>query len=575
MEMYLNTVYYGDLNYGVEAAAEDYFGLQPQCTSRGQPGQAQKVGPTLDFEGEDCKPAVAQLDLAQASLLAGLPQSPSYFNPVTNRSGALMRQNTVLQSMLELGMITKQQASQASQEMQHYHFQSYASGHKMLAPHFVRYLIDQVLVPLLGAHNLADGGYSIYTTLDLDLEQKVEEIVYQHLYTVQPDAYSGYNGPLNITNNVNNGAAIVMNPTNGELLAMDGSAKYDGNTPEMQGQDNAAVAMRQPGSSFKPIVYATAFEMGWYPAMIVPDHKTIYPRKTDKGYYTPQNYDEKFHSDYPMTIRTALANSFNIPAIDTLMYAGIPNVQNMAGRLGLSEVANLPQKTLGPSMAIGSKEVTLLHLTGAYATFANGGIRVPPVSILEIKDNVGNVIYKYDEAHPQGIRALGADVAYLVNSVLSDKQARYHEFSPGNPLELDRPAAAKTGTTDSFRDNWTIGYTPYLAAGVWAGNSDNTVMNKVIGITGAGPIWHDIMEYASDRYNLPPNDFSKPDNVYTGNVSAQTGLQPQSGESTVTDLFIDGTLPTIAGDPTSYPKKPTAEPSPVPKVDKRPLQTSK
>jgi membrane peptidoglycan carboxypeptidase len=530
MEMYLNTVYYGDLNYGIEAAAEDYFGLQPQC-SHGT-----------------CKPAVAQLDLAQASLLAGLPQSPSYFNPVTNKSGALMKQSTVLQSMLELGMITNEQAKQARQEMQQYHFQSYASGHKMQAPHFVRYVIDQVLVPLLGAQNLADGGYSIYTTLDLDLEQKVEQIVYQHLYTPQADAYQGYYGPLNVTNNVNNGAAIVMNPRNGEILAMNGSANYDGNTPQMQGQDNAAVALRQPGSSFKPIVYATAFEMGWYPAMIVPDHKTIYPRKTDKGYYTPQNYDNTFHSGYPMTIRTALANSFNIPAIDALMYAGIPNVQNMAARLGLSEVAKLPQKDLGPSMAIGSKEVSLLHLTGAYATFANQGIRVPQTSVLEIKDNVGNLIYKYDEAHPHGVKAIGADVAFLMSSVLSDKQARYHEFSPGNPLELDRPAAAKTGTTDSFRDNWTIGYTPYLAAGVWAGNSDNTVMNKVIGITGAGPIWHDIMEYASQLYNFPPSDFTKPDNVYTSAASAQTGLQPRPGEPTVTDWFIDGTLPTITGD---------------------------
>ncbi len=196
-------------------------------------------------------------------------------------------------------------------------------------------MIDQVLVPLLGAQNLEDGGYNIYTTLDLTLEKKVEQIVYNHLYTPQYESYVGY-GILSQTNNVNNGAAVVMNPYNGEILAMDGSAQYNKNTPQMQGQFNAATAPRQPGSSFKPVVYATDFEMGWYPAMIVPDHKTIYPGNAQPPYYQPQNYDGTYHTSFPMTIRTAVANSFNIPAIDGLMYAGIPNVQNMAGRLGLT-----------------------------------------------------------------------------------------------------------------------------------------------------------------------------------------------------------------------------------------------
>lgn len=529
MEMYLNTVYYGNINYGAEAAVEDYFGLAPQCMNR------------------VCQPVVTRLDLAQASLLAGLPQSPNLYNPVTNKDAALARQSDVLQAMLSLGMITQDQATQAHQEMEDVQFTSHASNHQMQAPHFVHYLIDDVLVPLLGAQNLADGGYSIYTTLDLDLEQKVEQIVYNHLYKAQDDPYQGYYGPLSASNNVNNGAAVVMNPANGEILAMDGSAKYSGmDTAEMQGEDNAALALRQPGSAFKPIVYATAFEMGWYPAMIIPDHKTIYPRRTESGYYTPQNYDGKFHKDYPMTVRTAVANSFNIPAIDAIMFTGLPNVQNMAGRLGLSEVSSLPQSLLGPSMAIGSKEVSLLHLTGAYATFANRGLRVPQTSILEIRDNAGQLIYKYND-QPQGVRAVGEDVAFLVSSILSDKGARYHEFSPGNPLELDRPAAAKTGTTDSFRDNWTMGYTPHLAVGVWAGNSDNTTMYNVIGITGAGPIWHDIMEYASQRYNLLPDDFAPPDDVHRGTVSANTGLQPNPGEPTVSDWFIDGTMPTIHG----------------------------
>lgn len=542
MEMYLNTVYYGDLNYSAEAAAQDYFPLQQHCTRT------------------FCTPAVKQLDLAQASLLAGLPQSPTTYDPLLHKEAALARQKFVLDSMRQLGMITPAQEMQAGQETAKYDFKPYSATHNILAPHFVHYVVDQVLVPLLGAQNILDGGYNIYTTLDLDLEKKVEQSVYDHLYKPQQDSYLGDYGPLYQTNNVNNGAAVVMNPVNGEILAMDGSADYNNNNnPQMQGQFNAALAPRQPGSSFKPVVYATTFEMGWYPGMIIPDHKTVYPGNLTPPYYTPQNYDGTFHTGFPMTARSAIANSFNIPAIDAIEYAGIPNVLNMAGRLGLTEVANKQLKDLGPSMAIGSTEVSLLHLTGAYATFANRGVHVPPTAVLEITDNQGRPTYKFDPNSPHGVRAVREDIAFLISSILSDKAARYHEFFPGNPLELDRPAAAKTGTTDSFRDNWTMGYTPYLTVGVWAGNSDNSIMQNVIGITGAGPIWHDIMQYASQRYNYPPSDFIRPADVHAGQVSVSTGLLPRPGEPTVTDWFIDGTMPTIQGDSYYY----TPPPAPV------------
>jgi membrane peptidoglycan carboxypeptidase len=527
MEMYLNTVYYGDLNYGVEAAAQNYFNLQPKCTR------------------SRCTPAVSQLDLAQASMLAGLPRSPSYYDPTINKSVALARQQDVLQSMVGLGMITINQAHQAEHEMAKFKFQPFS--HNIQAPHFVHYVIDQVLVPLLGAQNLLDGGYNIYTTLDLDVEKKVEQITYDHLYRVTCDNYLGCYGPLNTQNNVNNAAVVVMNPFNGEILAMNGSAKYDDKSPQVDGNFNAALALRQPGSSIKPIVYATAFEMGWYPAMILQDHRTIYPTRVADGYYTPPNYDGHFHTGFPMTVRNAIANSFNIPAVDTIEFAGIPNVLNTAARLGLTEIASKPLSDFGPSLALGTAEVSLLHLTGAYATFANQGVRVPPTAILEITNSQGNPLYTYNAAHPQGVQAVGKDVAFLMSSILSDTASRYHEFGPGNPLELDRPAAAKTGTTDSFKDNWTVGYTPYLTVGVWAGNSDNSKMINVIGITGAGPIWHDVMEYVSHYYNYPPDDFIKPADVQPGTVSANTGLLPHPGEPTVTDWFIDGTMPTIQG----------------------------
>ena len=208
MEMYLNTVYYGDLNYGVEAAAESFFRLQAQCT----------LG--------KCKPAVSQLDLAQASLLAGLPQSPSYYNPTTNKPVALQRQKLVLQSMLELGMITKQQMTDAETETARFTFQPYSVTHHLQAPHFVNYVIDNILAPMLG-NRLADGGLNVYTTLDLDLEKQIEQLVYDKLYKQQQDNYLGVYGPLNVTNNLNNAAVVVINPKNGEILAMDGSANFN------------------------------------------------------------------------------------------------------------------------------------------------------------------------------------------------------------------------------------------------------------------------------------------------------------------------------------------------------------
>jgi membrane peptidoglycan carboxypeptidase len=535
MEMYLNNIYYGELNYGAEAASQDYFGLQPKCTSKGH-----------------CTPALTHLDLAQASMLAGLPQLPSYYDPISNKSAALGRQKIVLDNMVQLHMITPKQEQQAEQEMAKFNFKSYTNLEMINAPHFVQYVIDKILVPLIGAQNLYTGGYNVYTTLDLNIEKKVEQDVYYRLYQDSCSQYLGCEGPLSQAHNVNNGAVVVMNPKDGEILAMDGSAKYSDNSPQVRGNFNSAVdALRQPGSSIKPVVYSTAFEMGWYPGMIIPDHKTVYPTadSTSKnGYYTPQNYDQQYHTSFPMTAREAIANSFNIPAVDTIEFAGIPNVVNMAGRLGLTTIADQPLSKMGPSLALGAKEVSLLALTGAYATFANQGVRVPPVSILEITDNQGHPMYKYDPNHPQGTRAVSPQIAFLISSMLSDNKARYHEFGPGNPLEVSFPAAAKTGTSNSFIDNWTMGYTPHVTVGVWVGNSDNSPMdNGVIGITGAGPIWHDVMEYVTQYEHYPPIGFTPPSDVHQHAVSALTGLLPNPGEQTVTDWFIDGTLPTIRG----------------------------
>ncbi|GCF09245.1 transglycosylase domain-containing protein [Dictyobacter arantiisoli] len=527
MEMYLNTVFYGDTNFGIEAAAQDYFGLQPKCARSGR-----------------CTPAVEEMTLGESTLLAGLPQSPTAYMPFYNKRAALERQQHILDNMLLLHMITPAQSKAAHQEMVNFKFKRLPMVKN--APHFVDYLVDQVLIPLFGARNLVDGGYSIYTTLDLDLERQVEKITASRINGNAVDAY-GYTN-LKTAHNLNNAAVVVTDPTTGQLLAMNGSVNYNdtSNDPRVQGQFNSAAdALRQPGSSFKPFVYATAFEMGWYPAMIIPDIRTYFPDGVTP--YGPLDYDRHFRGAYNMTIRRAIANSFNLPAIQALEFAGIPNVMNTSARFGLTNVAHTPKSQQGASMALGSSVESLLNMTNAYAVFANKGVRMPQVTILQINDNLGHPIYKFDPQRVQGVRVISEEVAFLMSSILSDNPARYEEFGPGNPLELDRPAAAKTGTTDSFVDNWTLGYTPHLAVGVWAGNSDNTPMENVIGITGAGPIWHDVMTWANKHYHFPSDGFPSPPDVHKDIVSAYTGLLPHLTEPTVSDWFIDGTQPTIEG----------------------------
>jgi membrane peptidoglycan carboxypeptidase len=231
----------------------------------------------------------------------------------------------------------------------------------------------------------------------------------------------------------------------------------------------------------------------------------------------------------------------------------------MAGRLGLTEITHNPVAWV-PSMALGSVPISPLHITSAYATFANNGVRVPPISVLKITDSANKILYQYDEAHPQQIEAMRPEIAFLINSILSDKDARYHEFAPGNPMEMPRPAAAKTGTTDMYRDNWTIGYTPNLVTGVWVGNSNNEPMHNILGVTGGGPVWNEVMSYALQKYTTPADDFFPQANVYQATVSATTGLAPQVGEPTITDWFVDGTVPSIHGvEEWSRPPKPTCE----------------
>src|SRR6266566_4541138 len=593
LEMYFNVSPFGAQELGVEAAVEDYFGLKPQCNKH-----------------FNCIPAIAFLDynqathkhdpllaLARASLLAGLPQSPVSYDPTLgsyHMKLALARQDYVLNQMLahnmhintalgdqtkDLGPITpdiikKVEAMTAKMKFVGYQYSK-------LAPHFVNWIMGVLANALgngdesLGVHLLLTGGFNIRTTIDANLEAFIENNVRHHLRDPEWQIFVNDWGPLNTVHNVNDSAVVVMNAKTGEILAMDGSADYNSNDPTIAGNVNSALALRQPGSSFKPIVYATAFQMGWYPGIVLPDRKTYFPSTTAPGVditnpdstYHPTDYGSTYHN-IDSNILLNIANSFNIPAIKTLEFAGPQNVLDMARRFGITDIdqdvaiynrthhaTNTVEQYLGPSMALGTAGISLLQMVGAYQVFANQGMRVPAQGILDIWDNYGHNLYHYDPTHPPSARVISQQIAFLMSSILSNNPARAIEFSGDPVLTMDdwdgRPVAAKTGTTDNFQDNWTIGYTPDIVVGVWSGNANGAYMtNNVVGITGAAPIWHDAIEYASGRciggcgdLSFPPDQFVPPAGVIQQSVNTVNGL---AGNGYLT-WMLDSDVPQQSG----------------------------
>jgi len=591
LEMYFNVSPFGAQELGVEAAVEDYFHLAPQCN-------AQHV----------CIPAIANLDvnakgqhdpllgLARASLLAGMPQNPSSYDPTLNpdnRARALARQDYVLGQMLKLGIqdeglgtITPAIVQQAEALTARMTFTPYT--HNILAPHFVNWVIQQ-MDDQIGVDAFLTGGFNVYTTIDINLENFVENAVRRHLDKPEYQPFIGDYGPLNTVHNVNDSAVVVMSAKTGEILAMDGSANYKDDSPQVKGQFNAALASRQPGSSFKPIIYTTAFQMGWYPGLVLPDRKTYFYFPADPGTqtnpqkkaYHPTDYGGGYHN-MNSTVRLDIANSFNIPAIKAFEYAGLDNVVNMARRLGITAIDedvamyNQSHKTnngvpqvFGPALALGTAGVPLIQMVGAYQVFANQGVRIPPKSILDIWDNYGNHLYHFDPAHPEGVQVISPQIAYLMTSILSDEPARAIEFSGDHVLSMydwqqadgqKHEVAAKTGTTDNFVDNWTLGYTPDMVVGVWSGNADNSpFVGNVVGITGAAPIWHSVIERASGacnvdgagipcgKYHSPftPQTFIVPPGVSKQPVSKLNGLKGTG----ITDWMLDSDVPQQTGLP--------------------------
>jgi 1A family penicillin-binding protein len=467
LEIYLNEINYGNLAYGVEAAAETYFGVE-----------------------------AADLSLAQASFLAGLPQAPAYWDPYTNLEGAKRRQAVVLDLMVEGGYITAGEAEAAKAEA----LDLRPPQFDVHAPHFVTW-VQQQLEQKYGADVLYRSGLRVYTTLDSDLQAIAQEEARAHLTTLKG-------------RHATNAALVAMDPGSGEILAMLGSADF--NDPDIDGQVNVALRPRQPGSSIKPVTYVTAFEKGWTPSTLIWDVKTEFKDALGRP-YVPRNYDGKVHG--PVLVRQALAQSLNIPAVKTLEFVGLPAMLDTAHRLG---IASLNRPDYGLSLTLGGGDVTLLEMTGAYAVFANGGRRVPPVAILRIEDSAGRVLEEYQPPPPEQV--ISPQHAYLITDILSDNAARAPIFGRNNVLKLSRPAAAKTGTTDDYRDAWTVGYTPDLVAGVWVGNADNSEMKNVPGSLGAGPIWHNFMERA--LVDTPKSQFPRPEGIEEIEISADAGSLP-------------------------------------------------
>lgn len=540
--MYFNVASFGAQDRGVESAVEDYFHLPRNCDANF------KCIPAIYYldraTGPKDKPN-GLLALARASLLAGLPQSPVSYDPTLGQQtlqNALARQKYVLDQMVSLGMkedgvglITPAIAAQAEALTAKMTFTPYVRPQR--APHFVHWVIDQLAQQL--GDNLITGGYNIRTTIDVNLEDYVEKSVQYHLRHTEYQKFLYDWGPLNTEYNVNDSAVVVMSAKTGEIMAMDGSADFWDKTTDktiaakIGGQVNAAVQPLQPGSAMKPIVYATAFEMGWYPGIVLPDFKTYFPQggpQTDAEHnaYTPPDYGGSYHF-FSKDIRLELANSLNVPAIKALMFAGINNVADTARRMGITAIdQDIAQynaahgvnddvgSRFGPSFALGTAEIPLLQMVGAYQVFANNGVRVPYQYLLDIWDNYGHNLYHYDPTHPPATRVLSPQVSYLMTSMLSDEGSRALEF--GNDHDLSfyewnaaRMVAAKTGTSDKIingRDyivnNWTIGYTPDAVVGVWSGNANGDhLADRVLGVTGAAPIWNDIMEHVMGRCDTP------------------------------------------------------------------------
>ncbi len=463
LEMYLNEIYYGNLAYGVQTAAQTFFGKD-----------------------------IDQLSLGEAALLAGLPQAPAWLDPLnpdsTVQAAVDARWRLVLGEMVEEGYITQAQVRDTLQAGL-----TFVPGNASLtAPHFTIYALGELERLLLGLgyspEDILGSGLRVYTTLDLAVNQLAEQAAANQVAQLQ-------------RNNVSNAAVVVTKPANGEIIAMVGSIDYENDA--IDGSVNVSTAFRQPGSTIKPFTYAAAMERGVSPLEVLWDTPTEIA-VPGQPVYAPRNFDNRFHG--PMTMRAALANSYNIPAVQTLRLVGVEYLLDVLRRFGIGTLAE-DAASYGLSLTLGGGEITLIELTNAFAVFANGGDYVPVTAIRCVLDSASRIVYQYDGGCPSGqvtaqsvlreaeaIRVLDPRIAFLISDILGDNNARAPAMGAYSPLRTDGiVSAVKTGTTDDVKDNWTVGYTRNVAVGVWVGNNDGDPMRDSSGLTGAAPIWNNVL----------------------------------------------------------------------------------
>ena len=522
LEWYLNTNFYGNLAYGVEAAAKVYFD----------------------------KPA-ADLTLPEAAMLAAIPQSPA-LNPIDNPNAAKARQELVLEAMLREGAISREQFVAARFTVLEVRERP-EERFDIIAPHYA-IAVRKELEQKFGAEQVLRGGLRVYTALDLEWQAQAECVARAQVGRLSGELGAGIPADeaaqcealsfmpstsaneLGVNRQVNNAAVVMLDPRTGEIKALVGSLDYWDDT--IDGAFNvAADGLRQPGSSFKPFTYLTALSQGYTAASQFLDVETDFGTEYNGVTYVPQNYDRLFRG--PLRMRTALANSYNIPAVEAMTWTGIDNVIRTAHQLGITSL-DAGSNRYGLALTLGGGEVKPLDMAFAFGVLANNGRMIgqpipeegqrlgyrtlEPVQILRVENRQRQTIYEYSQ--PQQRDIIASELTYILNDMMSDRQARCAAFGCPNPLELPggRPAAVKTGTTNDYRDAWTVGYTPQLVTAVWVGNTDSSPMEEVPGSRGAAPIWHTLMAWALQNeplevWPLPPEVIERP-------VCTLSGLLP-------------------------------------------------
>ncbi len=495
LQMYLNESPYGGTSLGVASAAKVYFEKEP-----------------------------GELTLTECVVLAGIPQAPSRYSPYgSNPLAYVARAKEVARRMREDGYLTVEQEKEVVDGLTSVSF--VRPGMNIKAPHFVMYVKDQ-LEQMFGVDLVENGGLRVITSLDWGVQAEAEKIVKEEIDKVATKL------------SISNGASVIVDTKNGEILSMVGSKDYFDKT--IDGEVNVVTRLRQPGSTIKPLVYATAMMNGYTPASVLMDVVTEFPGKDEKTPYIPNNYDGKERG--LLHLREALASSINVPAVKLLANVGVKKVLEQGHKMGIStlEPSRENLSRLGLSLALGGGEIKLLEMTGGYGAFGNGGTLVKPVAILKVFDKNGNVLYEQKKVSPE--RVLDEKAAFLINSMLSDNQARLLTFGPNSYLNMgSRAVAVKTGTTNDMRDNWTIGWTKEVIIGVWVGNNNNAVMKNVAsGVSGAAPIWRREMLTILAKY--PDKPFDVPKGVSQVEVDKRSGSRSHDGFESYKEWIIDGTL---------------------------------